>query len=209
MIQMQQIKLPVTHTREDLETKISDILKIPKEQILSYRIARQSLDARKKQNIHYVYTIEANTARDKKVVNRVHKDSVRYLEDRPYQFPAPGKKKLSVPPVIAGSGPAGLFCAYMLSKAGYAPVVIERGKSMKRRKEDVRRFWKEGVLDTESNVQFGEGGAGTFSDGKLNTLVKDTSGRSRKVLEIFAAHGAPDSICYEAKPHIGTDFQRL
>lgn len=206
MIQMQQIKLPVTHTREDLETKISDILKIPKEQILSYRIARQSLDARKKQNIHYVYTIEANTARDKKVVNRVHKDSVRYLEDRPYQFPVPGKKKLSVPPVIAGSGPAGLFCAYMLSKAGYAPVVIERGKSMKRRKEDVRRFWKEGVLDTESNVQFGEGGAGTFSDGKLNTLVKDTAGRSRKVLEIFAAHGAPDSICYEAKPHIGTDL---
>ena len=207
MIQIQQLKLPITHSKEALETKISKVLHISKEQILSYRITKQSLDARKKQDIHYVYTIEADTAiDDTALVKRLHNDSIRYMERKPYQFLISGTKKLHHQPVIVGSGPAGLFCAYMLAGAGYAPIVLERGKTVDERQKDVTHFWKDGILDPSSNVQFGEGGAGTFSDGKLNTLVKDTFGRNRKVLEIFTAHGAPKEICYEAKPHIGTDI---
>lgn len=206
MIQIQQLKLPITHTREDLETKVSKVLKIPKEQMQSYRIVKQSLDARKKQDIHYVYTVEVDTGMDEKIVKKLHQNNIRYMEKKTYQFPNSGNRNLSHPPIIAGSGPAGLFCAYMLASAGYAPIVLERGKTVEQRQKDVDKFWKEGILDTTSNVQFGEGGAGTFSDGKLNTLVKDTFGRNRKVLEIFTAHGAPEEICYEAKPHIGTDI---
>ena len=122
-----------------------------------------------------------------------------------YQFPAGGTEKLKQPPVVIGSGPAGLFCAWALAKAGLRPVVYERGEKASERKKTVDRYWKDGILDPNSNVQFGEGGAGTFSDGKLNTLVKDPAGRHRKVLEIFVQGGAPDHILYEQKPHLGTD----
>ena len=108
-------------------------------------------------------------------------------------------------PVIVGSGPAGLFCAYSLARMGYRPILLERGKRVEERIEDVDKFWKTGMLNPASNVQFGEGGAGTFSDGKLNTLIHDASGRGREVLKIFAEHGASRGILYESKPHIGTD----
>ena len=206
MIQIQQLKLPITHTCKDLETKILKVLKIQKEQLTDYRIIKQSIDARKKQEIHYVYTLEVSTINDRKIAKKLHFDSIRYMEQKPYRFPSSGSKKLTHPPVIAGSGPAGLFCAYMLALAGYAPIVLERGKTVEERQKDVQRFWKEGCLNPESNVQFGEGGAGTFSDGKLNTLIKDPTGRNRKVLEIFIDHGAPKEIFYDAKPHIGTDL---
>lgn len=205
MIQIQQLKLPITHTKEELEEKILKTLKIKKEQMLSFRIARQSIDARKKQDIHYVYTIEADTGMDEKIAGRLRQDKIRCLKRTEYQFPSSGQKKMERRPLIVGSGPAGLFCAYMLAKAGYAPTVLERGKTTEERKKDVERFFRDGTLAPSSNVQFGEGGAGAFSDGKLNTLVKDPVGRGRKALEIFAAHGAPKEICYEAKPHIGTD----
>lgn len=206
MIQIQQLKLPIRHTREDIEKKVSKVLKIQKEQILSLRIVKQSLDARKKQDIHYVYTVEVDTTADEKIVRRLNQNSIRYQKKKEYQFKISGQKRLSSPPVIAGSGPAGLFCAYMLAQAGYAPIVLERGKTVEERQADVHSFWKDGILNPSSNVQFGEGGAGTFSDGKLNTLVKDVDGRNRKVLEIFTEYGAPGEICYEAKPHIGTDI---
>ena len=206
MIQIQQLKLPVTHTKEELKAKIAKQLRIGQEEILSFRITKQSLDARKKIEIRYVYTVEVATAKDKKIVNRLHNDSIRLTEPKPYEFPSPGNQPLFTRPVIAGSGPAGLFCAYLLAKAGYAPIILERGKTVEERQKDVEHFWKSGKLNPESNVSFGEGGAGTFSDGKLNTLVKDVCGRNRKVLEIFTAHGAPEEICYEAKPHIGTDM---
>ncbi|NBI85777.1 FAD-dependent oxidoreductase [Lachnospiraceae bacterium] len=205
MLQIQQLKLPVSHTKEDLEEKILKSLHIPKEELLSYRIVKQSLDARKKRAIQFVYTVEASTTNDKKIANRLCSGAVCLLETKPYQFLVSGLKGLSCRPVIVGCGPAGLFCAYMLAGAGYAPAVIERGRTMDMRKEDVELFWETGFLDPDSNVQFGEGGAGAFSDGKLNTLVKDTHGRSRKILDIFTEHGAPKEICYEAKPHIGTD----
>lgn len=122
-----------------------------------------------------------------------------------YQFPTGGSEKLQQPPVVIGSGPAGLFCAWMLAKAGLRPVVYERGEKAAERKKTVDQYWKDGILDPNGNVQFGEGGAGTFSDGKLNTLVKDPVGRHRKVLEIFVQGGAPEHILYEQKPHLGTD----
>lgn len=206
MIQIQQLKLPITHTKEELKNKIHKLLRVTSEQILSYQIVKQSIDARKKREIHYVYTVEVETDMDEKAVRRLHQNNIQYIEKVPYQFPLPGRKELSSRPVIVGSGPAGLFCAYMLALSGYAPIVLERGKTVKERQADVKTFWETGILNTESNVQFGEGGAGTFSDGKLNTLVKDSFGRNRKVLEIFTECGAPEEICYEAKPHIGTDL---
>ena len=109
-------------------------------------------------------------------------------------------------PVIIGTGPAGLFCGYMLAIHGYRPILLERGMDVEHRCEKVEEFWKTGRLDTECNIQFGEGGAGTFSDGKLNTLVKDKDGRSRQVLSIFVTSGAPKDILYDGKPHIGTDI---
>lgn len=206
MIQIQQLKLPITHTKEEMETKIAKQLRIQKEDIVSYRIARQSIDARKKGAVQYVYTVEVSAVNEKRMISRLHSDTIRFIEQAPYRFPEAVAFPLSFRPVIAGSGPAGLFCAYFLAEAGYAPIVLERGKAVEQRKKDVEHFWKEGILNPESNVSFGEGGAGTFSDGKLNTLVKDVCGRNRKVLEIFTAHGAPEEICYEAKPHIGTDM---
>lgn len=125
--------------------------------------------------------------------------------ERHYSFPKPGDQPLETRPVIVGSGPAGLFCAWYLARAGYRPLVLERGEEADKRMETVNRFWKNGVLDPESNVQFGEGGAGTFSDGKLNTLVKDSSGRNREVLKRFTEAGADPEILYQQKPHLGTD----
>ncbi len=205
MIQIQQVKLPITHTKEDLEKKVRKILKIDKEQLLSLEIARKSIDARKKEELSFVYTIYARTRQEQKVLKKIHGTQVSLVKDKNYTLPDKGSLKSDIPPIIAGSGPAGLFCGYMLSKMGYAPIIIERGGMVEERTKDVTSFWKEGILKPESNVSFGEGGAGTFSDGKLNTLVKDPVGRNRKVLEIFIKHGAPKEIAYDAKPHIGTD----
>ena len=126
-------------------------------------------------------------------------------QEKEYTFPSPGEEKLKYPPVIVGSGPAGIFCAWYLAKAGYRPLVLERGEEAHVRQKTVENFWKNGVLDPDSNVQFGEGGAGTFSDGKLNTLVKDPSGRNHKSTERFVQAGAPSEIIYQQKPHLGTD----
>ena len=128
--------------------------------------------------------------------------------DTPYQFHACGELPLPHRPVVVGSGPAGLFCAYLLAKHGYAPIILERGKCMEERARDVETFWQGNQLNPESNIQFGEGGAGAFSDGKLNTLVKDVKGRSQAALDIFIRHGAPEEIGYQSKPHIGTDLLR-
>ena len=126
-------------------------------------------------------------------------------KEKPYEFPSPGETPLLHSPVIVGSGPAGLFCGWYLAKAGYCPIILERGEEAEKRQKTVENFWKNGVLDPESNVQFGEGGAGTFSDGKLNTLVKDPYGRNHEVLKRFVAAGAPEEIIYQQKPHLGTD----
>ena len=206
MIRIQQLKLPITHTEEQLKKKMAKMLRISAEDILRYQIRKQSVDARKKQEVSFVYTVDVAVEKETAVLRRVKSSQVSLAKEVPYQFPEEGEKVLCHRPVVIGSGPAGLFCAYLLAEHGYCPLILERGKPVEERSRDVERFWQDNVLDVRSNVQFGEGGAGTFSDGKLNTLVKDVKGRNRKVLEIFIRHGAPVSIAYQNKPHIGTDI---
>lgn len=204
MIRIQQLKLPVTHTKQQLLDRITKELHIPEEKIQSYEIHKRSIDARK-EPVKYVYQIDVETPLESKILKKGRHNSIMLTKRVEYKYPAPGKGKLTDRPVIIGCGPAGLFCAYALAKQGFCPVILERGDEAVNRRKKVDQFWNEGILDTESNVQFGEGGAGTFSDGKLNTLVKDPFLRGREVLRLFVEAGAPSEILYEQKPHLGTD----
>ena len=206
MIRIQQLKLPISHTKEQLLQKIARELKTGPEAIQTYQIRRQSIDARKKSQISYVYTIDVQVKQESHVLRRAKSSRIGQAKDVQYQFPAGGTKKLKSSPVIIGSGPAGLFCAYLLARHGFSPILLERGRTVDQRVRDVEQFWKDNCLNPDSNVQFGEGGAGTFSDGKLNTLVKDAQGRNQAALDIFIRHGAPEEIGYQSKPHIGTDI---
>ncbi len=206
MIRIQQLKMPLKHTAEELKQKVAKSLKISPSQIKEYKIAKRSIDARKKSQMCYVYTIDVSLDGEQKILKKVNSNNIMLTKEVFYCFPEKGTQKLQHPPVIVGSGPAGLFCAYGLAEMGYSPIVVERGKDVEARKRDVDLFWQENILHTESNVQFGEGGAGTFSDGKLNTLVKDVNGRNKKVLDTFISFGAPGQIAYDNKPHIGTDI---
>lgn len=204
MIRICQLKLPVSHTPEELRKKIAKQLRLGNQEF-SFSIRRQSLDARKKQDKKFVYTVDVTADKEKQILKKVHDKNIMSIWEESYRFPDPGEETLETPPVIAGLGPAGLFCGWYLAKAGYRPLILERGEEAKLRKEKVEKFWKTGILDPRSNVQFGEGGAGTFSDGKLNTLVKDPCGRNQEVLRRFVAAGAPEEILYQQKPHLGTD----
>lgn len=204
MIRISQLKLPITHTESELKKKIAKTLRCG-EKSFSYEIIRQSLDARHKEDKKFVYTIEVSIENEKKILQKVHNNNIMSTNKKEYVFPKAGNRELSHRPVIVGSGPAGIFYAWYLARAGYRPLVLERGEEAEKRRETVDRFWKNGVLDPESNVQFGEGGAGTFSDGKLNTLVKDSFGRNREVLKRFVEAGADPEILYQHKPHLGTD----
>lgn len=212
MIRLNQLKLPVDHTREQLIHKTAQYLRIPAADILELQIVRQSLDARKKPALFYSYSVNVTVKKEEKVYKdacrRLGKANVLLTEKTEYLFPAEGSTQQKHPTVIIGMGPAGLFCGYYLAQHGYAPVILERGADVDARQADVEAFWQTGRLKPDSNVQFGEGGAGTFSDGKLNTLIKDPVGRNRKVLEIFVENGAPKDILYVNKPHIGTDILR-
>ena len=208
MIRIMKLKLPPNHTEAQLKKKIASMLSIRPEEILSWRIVKRSIDARKKPDVAFVYQVDVHTERDGKIVKRKNHPDIVLREKEKIKPLIPGESKLKHRPIIVGFGPAGMFCGYLLAKYGYAPLILERGSKVEKRQRDVERFWETGKLDTESNVQFGEGGAGTFSDGKLNTLVKDPSGRNRKVLEIFVEMGADPSILYDSKPHIGTDRLR-
>lgn len=205
MILIQSLKLPCEHTQEELKIKICKTLRIKPQQLKAFRVLRQSLDARQKPQLFFVYQIAAETADEKSVIRNAHSPNVTIGTKEGYRFPAHGTEELSHPPVIVGAGPAGLFCGYLLAQEGYRPILLERGASAPERTKIVERFWETGELDEQCNVSFGEGGAGTFSDGKLNTLVKDKLFRNQKVLELFAAHGASEEILYQQKPHIGTD----
>ncbi len=284
VVRIRECKLPIGHTKEELEKKICRMLHIRR--VPRYRIIRRSIDARKKPDLFYVYTIDVQTDHPEETVKRADSRQVRTEEPKTYEFPyrsaaaqteapprirsaairrrqekgssslgrtaeeAPprirsaaicrrhekgssslGRAAEEAPPrirsaatrrrhekgssslgrtaverpVIIGSGPAGLFCALMLARSGFRPIVLERGEPVEERQRSVDRFWKTGVLNPSSNIQFGEGGAGTFSDGKLNTTIKDPDGKVRFVLQEFVKAGADPEILYEAKPHIGTD----
>lgn len=206
MIRINQIKLPLNYTEEMLYKKICRILHTDRDAILSSRITKKSIDARKKPEIFYSVTVEITAKKEAQLVKKAKSEQVTLAVREEYHFPKSGEKEMRLRPVIIGSGPAGLFCAYLLAKHGYAPRILERGKEVETRKKDVEEFWKSGVLNPDSNVQFGEGGAGTFSDGKLNTLIRDKDGRNRYVLSVFVENGAPERILFEGKPHIGTDI---
>lgn len=205
MIQINQIKMPLKSTAEDLRQRTAKLLRISPGELIRIKILKQSLDARKKEEIHYSYTVQAEVANEAKVLSRSKGPNIQAVRETIYTFPKGGMNQLHKRPVIIGSGPAGLFCALMLARNCYRPLLLERGEDVAARTRKVEAFWAGGALDPDSNVQFGEGGAGTFSDGKLNTLVKDPAGRNRLVLEIFAEFGADPAICYQNKPHIGTD----
>ena len=205
MIRIGQLKLDPDHTKADLVQKIAKTLRIAEKEILGFEIKKQSIDARKKPDVKYIYTVDVKVQNEQKVLKKQKGNQAVLAKDVVYEFPKPGSEELLQRPIIIGSGPAGLFCAYMLAQNGYRPIVFERGASVEERQRDIEAFWETGVLNTSSNVQFGEGGAGTFSDGKLNTLVKDPVGRNKKVLEIFVENGASEDITYVNKPHIGTD----
>ena len=190
-----------------LKQKVARQLKIKESDITSVQILKHSIDARKKPQIYQVYSlgVKLNKLSEEAVVKKCKNANVLFSQQVEYHFPGTGTKKLTERPVIIGMGPAGLFCGYMLALHGYRPIILERGCDVETRTKDVEAYWNGSALKPESNVQFGEGGAGTFSDGKLNTLVKDKYGRNKEVLRIFVEAGAPEEILYESKPHIGTD----
>ncbi len=210
MLRASQITLAVNHTEEDLLKEISRRAGgvRPRE----IRIVRRSLDARKKPDLFFSYTVDASFDNEKQILTKKKRyfnpsDHTRYrlFNQDSREFPATDSD-LGQRPVIVGTGPAGLFAGLALARAGMCPLLLERGDPVEERKRVVDYFLEKGQLDPESNVQFGEGGAGTFSDGKLNTMVKDRTGRNRFVLEELVRYGAPEDILYEAKPHIGTDI---
>ena len=202
MIRLSQIKMKTNHTKKDLKIKIARILKTEPSNIKRIKINKKSIDARKK--IKIVYEVDIDIENENKFI----KGNIKKTPDEKYIFTVTGTKKMNHRPVIVGSGPAGLFTSYLLAKYGYKPIIIERGQDIKDRVKTVDKFWKENILNLNSNVQFGLGGAGTFSDGKLNTSVKDKKNRQKFVLKTFVKFGAPKKILYDSKPHIGTDLLR-
>lgn len=206
MIRINQIKLPIGHKEHQLIEKAAKLLKIKENQIKKFRIVKKSIDARKKPELFIVYSIDVLVDNETSVIKRVNDKNIMLIKEKKYEMLPTGEVALKKRPVIIGAGPAGLFCAYLLALKGYKPLLFERGKCVEDRQRDVEEFWKTGILNTNSNVQFGEGGAGTFSDGKLNTVVKDPIGRNQFVLESFVKFGAQEEILYDSKPHIGTDI---
>ncbi len=213
MIKIDQIKIPISSPQDQaLKKRSARILGIREEYLRHFEILRRSIDARKKSDIKYVYSVALVCPQIEEKLRLGEKiKNVSLFEKKEFEFPyadtsfridGPNPKR----PVIIGAGPAGLFAAIELTLAGIPPIIIERGKPVDQRLNDVKEFWETGVLKPDSNVQFGEGGAGTFSDGKLNTLIKDRDGSMRFVLETFVEFGAPEEILYDYKPHIGTDM---
>lgn len=205
MLRISQIKLPVSHTEADLENEIGKRLRLTGRDLKGYSIYKRSYDARKKDNVLFVYSVDADVNNENRIISNLKKYSgVSVSPDMDYKFNLKADEKLTERPIVVGTGPCGLFAGFILAQLGFRPVIIERGKAVKERSLDTFGFWKNGTFNPGSNVQFGEGGAGTFSDGKLNTQIKDHGHYGRKVLKELVQAGAPDEILYISKPHVGT-----
>ena len=202
MLKIENLKLPPGGDMAALAAEAARVLRVREKELLTLRVLRRSVDAR--EGVALVYTVEVSVKDEAAALKRCRSKKVSRLERAagyllPGPLPAP-----AAPPVVVGAGPAGLFAALVLARCGLRPILLERGRPVERRREDVERFWRTGELDPSSNVQFGEGGAGAFSDGKLNTGTRDP--RHRFILETLAACGAPEDILIDAKPHVGTDY---
>lgn len=207
MIKLDQLKLSISAKDNQIISAIAKKLRVKDSDIKEYQILKRSIDARKKPDLFYVYSVAVSLdkALEQKVIKKATKDNnINPYKPKTYLIPKTADTKCR--PIVIGAGPAGLFAAYIFALNNMAPIIFERGKKVEERTQDILKFWETGILDTTSNVQFGEGGAGTFSDGKLNTLVNDKQGRNKFVLETFVKFGAPSNILYDGKPHIGTDI---
>lgn len=207
MLRLTEIKLPLHHQDEMAELRAAVLAKLAlAEQDLQHvTVFKRGIDARKKSDIQLIYTLDISLADESNVLQRFQKDPhVNIAPDTNYQFVAQAPAHLPERPIVVGLGPCGLFAGLILAQMGFKPIILERGKAVRERTKDTFGFWRGQALNTESNVQYGEGGAGTFSDGKLYSQVKDPKHYGRKVLTEFVAAGAPEEIMYVSKPHIGT-----
>lgn len=203
MLRVSNIKLNIDDNKSKIKSSLLKKLKIKETDLIKYFIYKESVDARKKGKIDFVYTVDVVVKNEDKLIKKKLKDVVE-IKQREYVGVESGTQKLQHRPVVIGSGPAGLFASLVLAQRGYMPIMLERGLDVDNRTKDIDNFWVDRKFKNNSNVQFGEGGAGTFSDGKLTTRIKDI--RCRKVLTEFVNFGAPDEILYSNKPHVGTDI---
>ncbi|PTO58041.1 NAD(P)/FAD-dependent oxidoreductase [Vibrio splendidus] len=205
MIRLTEIKLPLDHEESAIQNAIEAKLGINADQVLSFNIFKRGYDARKKSKILLIYTLDVLVENEAELLEQFISDPhVKVTPDMEYKFVAKAVENQTERPVVIGFGPCGLFAGLVLAQMGFNPIIVERGKEVRERTKDTFGFWRKRTLNTESNVQFGEGGAGTFSDGKLYSQVKDPKHYGRKVIEEFVAAGAPEEILYVSKPHIGT-----
>lgn len=211
MLRITEIKLPIEladtlkHQDDQIKAALLKRLEIPENELIRFDIFKRGVDARKSHAILYVYNIDVEVKNEARLLARFKKDPhIKPAPDTRYNFVATGQNTPKPRPVVVGFGPAGIFAALILAQAGFNPIVLERGKEVRKRTQDTWGLWRKRTLNPESNVQFGEGGAGTFSDGKLYSQIKDTKHYSRKVLQEFVKAGAPEEILYVSHPHIGT-----
>ena len=205
MLRLTEIKLPLNHDEHAINAAILTKLNIKPEQLLSVNVFKRGFDARKKTDIQLIYTLDIEVDNEAALLKTFAKDQhVRPSPDTSYKFVAKAPEQLAERPIVIGLGPCGLFAGLVLAQMGFKPIILERGKEVRERTKDTFGFWRGKELNPESNVQYGEGGAGTFSDGKLYSQVKDPKHYGRKVMSEFVAAGAPDEIMYVSKPHIGT-----
>ena len=205
MLRLTEVKLPLDHPESEIKAAILNRLKIGADELVGYSIFRRGVDARKTVAIVLIYTLDVEVKDQVALLKRLQGDRhVSITPDTSYKFVAKAPTKLTRRPVVIGIGPCGLFAGLILAQMGFRPIILERGKAVRERTKDTWGLWRKSVLDPESNVQFGEGGAGTFSDGKLHSQIKDPHHYGRKVLTEFVNAGAPPEILYMSKPHVGT-----
>ena len=208
MLRLNEVKLPLDHSEEELHAAVIERLDIEAEDLLRCEVFRRSIDARKRSAIQLIYTLDVEVTDESTVFNRNEKlkksGQVAVSPDTNYHFVTHAPQEIKQRPVVIGTGPCGFFAGLLLAQMGFKPIILERGKIVQQRTKDTMGFWRKSVFKPESNVQFGEGGAGTFSDGKLYSQIKDKRYLARKVLTEFVKAGAPEEILYVAKPHIGT-----